>query len=114
MPILGSIVARRVQLQDSVEHAELAPLYRASKVHALPSWSETTGLVSLEAALCGCNIVTTDRGYTRDYFGDMAWYCDPYDNRSIRRAVEAAHACAGVSEVAGPCARKLHLGTYGC
>ena len=36
--------------------------------------------------------MTTDRGYTRDYFGDMAWYCDPYDNRSIRRAVEAAHA----------------------
>jgi len=70
---------------------ELVSLYSAAKVHALPSGFETTGLVSLEAALCGCNIVTTERGYTREYFQDMAWYCNPHDPRSIRRAIENAY-----------------------
>jgi glycosyltransferase involved in cell wall biosynthesis len=82
----------RVQVLPGVAHEQLAPLYRSARVHVLPSFFETTGLVSLEAALCGCNIVTTDRGYARDYFGDLAWYCDPDDPVSIRQAVEAAHA----------------------
>ena len=58
----------------------------------LPSWFETTGLVSLEAALCGCNIVSTSQGYARDYFADFAWYCDPARSSSIRDAVEQAWA----------------------
>jgi glycosyltransferase involved in cell wall biosynthesis len=48
---------------------------------------ETTGLVSLEAALSGCAVVTTEMGYAREYLEDMAWYCDPYDLESIRTAV---------------------------
>jgi glycosyltransferase involved in cell wall biosynthesis len=47
-------------------------------------------LVSLEAAQSGCNIVTTERGYAREYLGDHAWYCNPSDSRSIREAVFAA------------------------
>ena len=78
------------QILDGVPQEELVPLYRAARVHVLPSWFETTGLVSLEAALCGCNVVTTDRGYARDYFGDLAWYCDPASPTSIRAAVQAA------------------------
>jgi glycosyltransferase involved in cell wall biosynthesis len=69
---------------------DLAALYRSARVHVLPSWFETTGLVSLEAALSGCNIVSTSRGHAREYFGDLAWYCDPADRRSIRDAVFAA------------------------
>ena len=42
---------------------ELAGLYRRARVHVVPSWFETTGLVSLEAALSGCSIATTDRGH---------------------------------------------------
>lgn len=79
-----------VSILPGVPHEELPPLYSRARVHAVPSWFETTGLVSLEAALCGCNIVTTARGYARDYFGDQAWYCDPADRASIRRAVEEA------------------------
>jgi len=82
----------RVDVLPGVPHEQLAPLYRSARVHVLPSLFETTGLVSLEAALSGCNIVTTDRGYARDYFGDLAWYCDPDDPVSIRQAVEQAHA----------------------
>ena len=80
-----------VTIQPPVPHEEMGRLYARARVHALPSKIETTGLVSLEAALCGCNVVTTNRGYTRDYFGDMAWYCDPYDLKSIREAVLAAY-----------------------
>lgn len=69
---------------------ELVPLYRQARVHALPSWYETTGLVSLEAAALGCNIVSTDRGYARAYLGDNAWYCDPGHRDSVRRAVDSA------------------------
>ncbi len=71
---------------------DLVEEYRRTKVHVLPSDSETTGLVSLEAALCGANVVTTDRGYARDYFEDQAWYCQANSPKSIRAAVEAAWA----------------------
>jgi glycosyltransferase involved in cell wall biosynthesis len=70
-----------VSIRPGVPHKELISLYQGAKVHILPSWFETTGLVSLEAALCGCNIVTTSRGYARDYFQNMAWYCDPLSLR---------------------------------
>src|SRR5690606_19648034 len=71
---------------------ELYAAYSAAKVHVLPSYFETTGLSSLEAAAMGCNIVVSPNGDTRDYFGDFAWYCDPSDPASIRAAVDAAYA----------------------
>lgn len=85
-------VSEKVTIRPGQVHEDLAPLYRTAKVHVLPSWFETTGLVSLEAALCGCNIVSTNRGYSLEYFGDLVWYCDPADPGSIRRAVESAYS----------------------
>ncbi len=67
-------------------------VYRAALVHVLPSWFETTGLASLEAAATGCAVVTTDRGYAREYFGDAAVYCDPGTKGSILGAVRTALA----------------------
>lgn len=75
---------------DQMSHTELPGIYALAAVHALPSWRETPGLVSLEAAAAGCRIVTTALGSTRDYFGDRAWYCYPDDQASIRNAVEMA------------------------
>ena len=69
---------------------ELADLYRRARVHVLPSWFETTGLVSLEAALSGCSIATTSRGYAAEYLDEYAWYLDPEVNESILRAVQGA------------------------
>lgn len=71
---------------------EVRDIYRSALVHVLPSWFETTGLVSLEAAACGCAVVTTNRGYVREYFGDLVAYCDPGTRGSIRSAVEGALA----------------------
>jgi glycosyltransferase involved in cell wall biosynthesis len=82
----------RVLFLDHLPHAELAPAYAAAKVHALASWYETPGLSNLEAALAGANIVSTSRGGTREYFEEMAFYCEPDDMASIRTAVQAAFA----------------------
>jgi glycosyltransferase involved in cell wall biosynthesis len=69
----------------------LVSAYGAARVHALVSWFETPGLSSLEAALAGCNIVVSDRGSTRDYFKNYAWYCDPADVASISNALSEAY-----------------------
>ncbi len=68
----------------------LISYYQKAKVHVLPSWHETCGLSSLEAAAMGCNIVVTDRGFTHEYFGNDAFYCDPEDPVSIFDAVQRA------------------------
>jgi len=68
----------------------LAGLYRRHKVHILASWFETTGLSTLEAASCGCNIVISRNGDTEEYFGNHAIYCDPSDINDIKNAVSKA------------------------
>jgi len=65
--------------------------FSAAKVHALPSWFELPGLVSLEAAWFGCNVVGTEFGTLRDYLGNAAFYCNPGDPSSIKTAVMAAY-----------------------
>jgi glycosyltransferase involved in cell wall biosynthesis len=75
---------------DRLPHDELPGIYALAAVHALPSWRETPGLVSLEAASAGCRIVSTSIGSAIDYFGEHAWYCEPDDLSSIRKAVEGA------------------------
>lgn len=71
---------------------ELAGIYALAAVHVLPSWRETPGLVSLEAAAAGCRVVSTAIGSAREYFGDLAWYCNPRRPDSIRQAVLQALA----------------------
>jgi glycosyltransferase involved in cell wall biosynthesis len=71
---------------------ELTGYYSIARVHVLPSWFETTGLSNLEAAAMGCRLVITDKGDTREYFEDHAFYCDPASPESILAAVERAAA----------------------
>jgi len=74
-----------------VDHEELKNLYSVAKVHALVSWMETPGLSSLEAAAMGINIVVTPNGDTYDYFEDYAFYCEPDDVESIKKAIDKAY-----------------------
>lgn len=85
-----ALAGPNVRFLNFVSQEQLSALYKASKVHILASWFETTGLSSLEAAASGCNIVISDLGDTRDYFGAEAYYCSPDDHQSIRDAVKAA------------------------
>jgi glycosyltransferase involved in cell wall biosynthesis len=78
-------------LEDHIEHEKLASIYKAARVHVLASWFETTGLVSLEAAMMDCNVVITRKGDTEEYFDGMAYYCLPDDISSIREAIIKAY-----------------------
>jgi len=76
---------------ERLSSQDLADVYQGAKIHALPSWYELPGLVTLEAASHGCEIVVSDRGTIRDYVGDMAHYCEADDVESIRKAIERAY-----------------------
>ena len=69
----------------------LASAYAATRVHALPSFGECPGLVSLEAGLAGANIVAVKNPTVYDHLGDEAFYCKPRSISSIRRTVLAAY-----------------------
>ena len=60
-------------------------------VVAIPSWSEVSPALGIEGGYYDCNIVTTNRGYGKEYFKDNAWYLDPNDRESIKRAVLDAY-----------------------
>jgi len=68
----------------------VADALAACRVHALPSWVETPGLATLEAAACGKNVVVCDRGSVREYLRDEAFYCDYYSVKSIAMALSEA------------------------
>lgn len=86
------VEGRNVHFLPYLPQNEVADAFAAAHVHALPSQKETMGLVSLEAALAGCRIVTSDVGGQREYMKNWAFYCDPNDLASIRTAVEKAWA----------------------
>jgi glycosyltransferase involved in cell wall biosynthesis/Flp pilus assembly protein TadD len=76
---------------DRLTPEMLSAAYAACRIHALPSWYELPGLVTLEAASYGKNVVATRTGTSVDYLGDIAFYCDPADEASIRSAVLTAY-----------------------
>ncbi|MFV0162256.1 glycosyltransferase family 4 protein [Empedobacter falsenii] len=77
---------------DGVPQKEIYQIMKSAKVHVLPSWFETTGLVSLEAYYYQCNIVITKKGDQTEYFKDYAFYCEPDCLTSIRDAILEAYS----------------------
>lgn len=69
---------------------QIADADAAARVHVLASWWEEMGLSALEAGLAGCNLVMTQNGPGREYFGDDCVVCDPSEPSSIRDAIHAA------------------------
>jgi glycosyltransferase involved in cell wall biosynthesis len=84
------IAGSNITFENFIPPEQLHDKYKAAKVHVLPSWNETCGLSSLEAAYYYCNLVITDKGDTTEYFGNNAWYCDPGDPASIYGAIVKA------------------------
>lgn len=85
------IAGENVEFIPFISQNELVAYYEKAEIHALPSWFETTGLVSLEAAFMGCKIIITEYGDTKEYFKNFATYCDPSNVGSIRKAIQNAH-----------------------
>jgi glycosyltransferase involved in cell wall biosynthesis len=77
----------RTRFVGHADHGEVLDMMSRAAVHAHPSWLESPGLASLEAAATGARIVTGDRGCEREYFGSDVDYADPADPATIRAAV---------------------------
>jgi len=86
------VAGANVRIIDSrVPQEELMVLFQESEIHILPSWFETTGLSSLEAAYMECKIVVTKNGDTEEYFSNGVEYCEPGSLVSIKDSIERAH-----------------------
>lgn len=84
------LAGENIQFMGQLSKSEIIQELKLAKVHVLPSFFETTGLSSLEAAAMGCNVVITAKGDTTEYFEDLAYYCEPNDPESIQKAIEQA------------------------
>jgi glycosyltransferase involved in cell wall biosynthesis len=84
------LAAKNIHFINHLPQEELIQYYQKAKVHVLPSWFETCGLSTLEAAAMGCNVVVTDKGYTSEYFTEHAFYCDPESPSSIFEKIDIA------------------------
>lgn len=83
--------ARNIEILGFVSDEELISLYNRAKVFALPSLNEGVGLVAMEAAIHGCNIVITNLGGPKEYYeAGTAQLVDPYSVDSIGQAVMKA------------------------
>ena len=85
-----SISGERLHIIEHLPQPLLASAYASAAVHVLPSWMETCGLVSLEAALAGVPLVGSTFGHELEYLEGDAWYADPGDADSLQKAVVGA------------------------
>ncbi len=88
LKLCKQIAGKNIDFIDFIPQKELLSHYARSRVHALPSWFETTGLSSLEAGVMGCNLVVGMGGDTKDYFSEKASFTRADDDNGIRDAVE--------------------------
>ncbi|MBI4673965.1 MAG: glycosyltransferase family 4 protein [Chloroflexi bacterium] len=85
-----AIAGAHVYFLGPLSPADVADAGAAARVHIMASWWEEQGMAALEAALAGCNVVMTQNGPGREYFGDACFTCDPADESSIHAALCAA------------------------
>lgn len=85
------IAKPHIQFIENLPQEEVFAIMKAAKVHVLPSWFETTGLASLEAAYYGCNVVVSKKGDQEEYFKNFAYFCKPDDENSIKEAILKAY-----------------------
>lgn len=83
--------APNIEVKGFVSDEELYSLYNRARVFALPSLNEGVGLVALEAAVHGCNIVITKLGGPKEYYREgTVWLVDPYSVDDIGRNIKVA------------------------
>ncbi len=82
------VAGKNVIFLDHVPQHEVFKIMANSIGHIQPSYIETPGLASLEAASLGRPIVVSDVPPVKEYFQKDALYCNPYEIKSIRRCIE--------------------------
>ena len=78
--------APNIEVLGIISEEEKKDLYRRAKVFALPSISEGVGIVAVDAALYGDDIVVTNIGGPKEYYNDMAEIVNPYSVDEIGQA----------------------------
>jgi glycosyltransferase involved in cell wall biosynthesis len=72
---------------EKISEVQLRNLYSHAKALLFPSFIEGFGWPPLEAAFCGCKVITSKTGAIFDLLGDSATYIQPNDQRSINEAI---------------------------
>ena len=78
-----------VEYKGFVSKEEMYALYSRARVFALPSTYEGVGIVALDAAAMGCDIVITKLGGPKEYYKGQAIEVDPYNMDNIGKAVKS-------------------------
>lgn len=78
--------APNIEVLGFISEKEKLDLYKRAKVFALPSISEGVGIVAVDAALYGADIVVTDIGGPKEYYNGMAEIVNPYSIDEIGQA----------------------------
>ena len=92
------VLGERLTVIDHIPQPLLASAFAAAAVHVLPSWMETCGLVTLEAALAGTPVVGSSFGHELEYLKGDCWWCDPADPDTVRNAVVEAWSAGRTNE----------------
>ena len=82
--------AKNIEYLGMLSEEELCNAYRRAKVFALPSTQEGVGMVALEAAAYGCEIVLTNYGAPKEYFNGKAILVNPRSVDEIGKGVVKA------------------------
>lgn len=76
-----------IEVLGFISEEEKKNLYRKAKVFALPSINEGVGIVALDAAHFGCDVVITKRGGPHEYFQNLAKVVDPFNVDEIGQSI---------------------------
>ena len=79
--------AGNIHVLGFISEEQKTDLYRRAKVFALPSIQEGVGIVALDAAVFGDEIVMTDIGGPKEYYNGLCTTVNPLDVDSIGSAV---------------------------
>lgn len=79
--------AKNIHVLGFISEEQKTDLYRRAKVFALPSIQEGVGIVALDAAVFGDEIVMTDIGGPKEYYNGLCRTVNPMDVDSIGSAV---------------------------
>jgi glycosyltransferase involved in cell wall biosynthesis len=96
--IARSGLGERIRRPGYIEDADLAPLYSAASVVAMPSLYEGFGLPVLEALATGAVVVTSNVSSLPEVAGDAAILVDPLSVGSIAEGISSAISNLGQRE----------------
>lgn len=79
--------ADNIEYLGRLSDNDLIECYKKAKVFALPSFVEGVGMVALEAAIYGAEVVLTNIGGPKEYYDGRAVLVNPYDIDSIGKGI---------------------------